>query len=78
MPICQKVYRWAPSAYTADTVGATEGLHWKIMVFRHMASLGYLLEVVALAIIVVLAKNILSNQPAGTANVAEEPAGEVQ
>jgi hypothetical protein len=78
MPVCQKIYRWAPSAYAGDATGVTEGLFGKIMIFRHLASLGYLIEVAVVAILVVLAKRIVSNQTADPAKIAEEAAGEVQ
>jgi type III secretory pathway component EscS len=78
MSICQKIYRWAPSAYTADQMGITEGLHGKIMIFRHLSSLGYMLEIVAIAIFVILAKKLVSNLSADDAKISGDTAEEVQ
>ena len=78
MSVCQKIYRLAPSAYTADTVGITEGLHGKVLIFRHLASLGYIMDVAVIAMLIVLAKKILSNQTADPVKSSEDAAEEVQ
>ena len=78
MPVCFFAARLIPLGRLGDSIGRTEGLGDKLTFVKYLYLLGFLFEVMAMALIAGATKRVLALRTADGSGVAEQSGGEAQ